>query len=272
MPTNGFFIVAQNSKECDYIRQAYYLAKSIQDSQEVYRSVSIMTNDPVPEEYQSVFDHIIPIPFTDHAANSTWKIENRWKAYHASPYDKTILLDSDMLVFSDLTQLWKNLQGRPIFFTSQIKNFRGHIVENKFYRKTFIENNLPNLYSGVCYFEKSEDALSFWKLVEYITYNWERFFYEFAPKSSQKFYSLDVSISIAEKILGFECFNNDQVCTFTHMKSMVQGWDLTHPDWTKVAKIYIADKNNIFINQFKQSGIFHYVEDSFLEEYICHVS
>ena len=199
----GFFVVAQNSLDCDYIKQAYYLAKSIARSQSTVKNISLMTNDTVPAEYVPAFDKIIKIPFEDHALNSEWKVQNRWKAYHATPYEQTILLDADML----------------------------------------------------------------------ITYNWEKFYGEFSPKNYQKFYSLDVTISIAAKILGLEnCFDNNQICSFTHMKSLIQGWHTVHPDWTKVAQVEIIDADTIYINQFKQSGVLHYVEDSFLEDYINYVS
>ena len=267
----GFFVVAQNSLDCDYIKQAYYLAKSIARSQSTVKNISLMTNDTVPAEYVSAFDKIIKIPFEDHALTSEWKVQNRWKAYHATPYEHTILLDADMLILSDLDNVWKQLQDKNLYFTSQVKNFRGDILTDRVYRKTFIENQLPNLYSGFCYFKKSNESLEFWKLVELITYNWEKFYGEFSPKNYQKFYSLDVTISIAVKILGLEnCFDNNQICSFTHMKSLIQGWHSVHPDWTKVAQVEIIDAETIYINQFKQTGVLHYVENSFLEDYITH--
>ena len=269
----GFFVVAQNSADCDYIRQAYYLAKSIANSQSTVKNISLMTNDVVPEQYVSAFDKIIKIPFEDHALNSDWKVQNRWKAYHATPYEQTILLDADMLILSDLNYVWKKLQDKNLYFTSQVKNFRGDILTDRVYRKTFIENELPNLYSGFCYFKKSNESLEFWKLVEFITYNWEKFYGDFAPKNYQKFYSLDVTISIAVKILGIDdCFDNTQLCSFTHMKSLIQGWNSVHPNWTKVAQVEIVNADAIYINQFRQFGVLHYVEDSFLEDYITYAS
>lgn len=267
----GFFVVAQNSTDCDYVKQAYYLAKSIERSQSTVKNISLMTNNVVPTEYVSAFDKIIKIPFEDHALNSEWKVENRWKAYHATPYEHTILLDADMLVLSDLDNVWKKLQDYNLYFTSQVKNFRGDILTDRVYRKTFIENELPNLYSGFCYFKKSDESLEFWKVVELITYNWEKFYGEFSPKNYQKFYSLDVTISIAVKILALEnCFDANQTCSFTHMKSLIQGWHSVHPDWTKVAQVEIIDAETIYINQYKQTGVLHYVENSFLEDYINH--
>jgi hypothetical protein len=272
-PNKGFLVIAQNSTECDYIKQAYHLALSIKRTQPLINNVSLLTNDTVPSEYASAFDKIIPFTAYDLDAGSTWKVRNRWWAYHLTPYHSTVLLDSDMLVLSDLTTMWEKLNGKPLHFTSEVKDFKGNKVTSTFYRKCFVENDLPNLYTGVCYFEKTDQSLEFWKLVEYITYNWERFYYEFSPKSTQKFYSLDVTVSIAAKILGIENVTDKLLTTtFTHMKSQLQGWSNTHPDWTKVAQINFINKDKIFINQYKQEGILHYVENDFLEGYINDVS
>ena len=268
--SKGFLVLAQNSN-VDYVRQAYALAMSIKATQPNINNISIITNDTLPLGFSKVFDKVIPIYFGDSAANSTWKVENRWKLYRSSPYDETIVLDADMLVLDNIENVWKFASDRDLFFTSKVIDYKNRTVVDTTYRKTFIENDLPNLYSGFCYFKKSNESLEFWKLVEFITYNWEKFYGEFSPKNYQKFYSLDVTISIAAKILGLEnCFDNNQICSFTHMKSLIQGWHSVHPDWTKVAQVEIIDAETIYINQFKQSGVLHYIENSFLEDYINH--
>ena len=108
--SKGFLVLAQNSNNIDYVRQAYALALSIKLSQTTVSDISIITNDPVPEDYKSVFDQIIPIPWIDSSTQSRFKVENRWKVYHCSPYEETIVLDSDMLVLEDLTSYWEKLQ------------------------------------------------------------------------------------------------------------------------------------------------------------------
>jgi len=103
--SKGFCLLAQNNSTTDYVKQAYALALSIHKFNKDQK-VSIITDDPIPEEYRSVFDQIIPIPFIDDADHSDWKIENRWKVYHATPYDETIVMDVDMLVLSDISHWW----------------------------------------------------------------------------------------------------------------------------------------------------------------------
>ena len=265
--SRGFLVLAQNS-DVDYVRQAYALALSIKSTQTTVTDISLVTNDPVPDEYKKVFDKIIPIPFGDHAVNSSWKVENRWKLYHASPYDETIVFDSDVLVLKDLKGIWKYVQDKDLFFTTCVKDYKGRKIVDTVYRKMFIENDLPNLYSGMFYFKKSEYSLNFFKLLEFITYNWEKVYYEVAPKSNQKFFSMDVSIAIAAKILGIddEISNKNSPFTFVHMKSALQGWDPVPASFLKQSLVKFTQKKELFINNFKQHDVFHYVEDSFLTD------
>ena len=94
--SKGFVVLAQNTSNVDYVKQAYALALSIKFSQKTVKSISIITNDVVPDEYKDVFDTIIPIPWVDDAQDKEWKVENRWKIYHVTPYEETIVLDTDM--------------------------------------------------------------------------------------------------------------------------------------------------------------------------------
>jgi len=267
--TKGFLVLAQNSS-VDYIRQAYALALSIKATQPTINNISLVTNDVVPEEYHSVFDTIIPIPFGDSAENSEWKVENRWKLYHATPYDETIVLDADVLILENIERAWTFAKDRNLFFSSNVTNYKGLVITDRTYRKTFDENFLPDVYSGMYYFKKCDESLEFFKLVEFITYNWERIYHEVTPKNTQKFFSMDVSFAIAAKILGID----DQIVsinspfTFTHMKPALQGWDPVPESVLSQAIVNFNSCRELFLNNFKQSGVFHYVEDKFLTEQI----
>lgn len=267
--TQGFLVIAQNS-DVDYVRQAYALALSIKSTQPTVNKISIVTNDPVPEEYKSAFDQIIPIPFGDAATASEWKVENRWKLYYASPYDETIVFDTDMLVLNNIEHVWKFVNERDLFFTSSVNDYKGRQIVDTVYRKTFVENNLPNLYCGMFYFRKSETALTFFKLVEFITYNWQRIYYDNAPKQQQKFFSMDVTAAIAAKILGIEdtIVHSNSPFTFAHMKSALQGWDPVPVSWTNQIMIHFTDSKELYFNNFKQTGVMHYVDDQFLTDQI----
>ena len=270
MSKKGYVVLAQNNGKVDYVRQAYLLAKSIQKSQSKIKKVTLVTNDEVPEEYIKAFDKIIPIPFGDHAENSEWKIENRWKLYHASPYYETIVFDADMLVVDSLLPCWTFAEGKEMCFTSRVTNYKGQTVTDNSYRKMFVENDLPNVYTGFYYFKKGPFAETFFKLLEIITYNWQRYFFELAPKSSQSFFSMDVAASLAVKVLGIEpdVFHPASPFTFVHMKPALQGWNpIPSSCYTRVPTL-INSKRELFIGNYMQHGVFHYVEDEFLTDKI----
>ena len=116
--SKGFVVIAQNS-QADYVLQACLLAMSIKATQ-TESNICLITNDIVPAEYISLFDVIKEIPWNDSASDKEWKVDNRWKLYHASPYDETIILDTDMLVLQDLENWWTFLKNYDLFFVSNV--------------------------------------------------------------------------------------------------------------------------------------------------------
>tara|TARA_B100001057_G_scaffold151746_4_gene151778 strand:- start:7711 stop:8538 length:828 start_codon:yes stop_codon:yes gene_type:complete len=265
--SDGFCLLAQNNSTVDYIKQAYALAVSIHKFNKG-QNISLITNDKVPEKYKHVFDKIINIPWTDQAEHTDWKIENRWKVYHASPYEHTIVMDVDMLVLHDISHWWKELKKRNLFFVSNVKNYRNENVISRHYRKTWDENNLPNLYSAFYYFKKSDKAHEFFKLLEIIMINWELFYGKFAGNYYQKWCSMDLSCSIASKILDntLEITDINSFITFTHMKPYCQNWHETPNKWTTVLGGYFTKDQTMLIGNFLQRNILHYVEPEFLTD------
>ena len=257
--SNGFCLLAQNNSEVDYIKQAYALAVSIHKFNKG-QNVSLITNDEVPEEYKHVFDKIIDIPWTDQAEHTDWKIENRWKVYH--------VMDVDMLILHDITHWWKELKKRNLFFVSNVKNYRNENVTTRYYRKTWDENNLPNLYSAFYYFKKSDEAHEFFKLLEIIMINWELFYGRFAGNYYQKWCSMDLSCSIASKILDNTLNITDPTSfiTFTHMKPHCQNWHEVPSKWTTVLGGYFTKDKTMMVGNFLQRNILHYVEPEFLTD------
>ena len=265
--SNGFCLLAQNNSEVDFIKEAYALAVSIHKFNKG-QNVSLITNDEVPEEYKHVFDKIIDIPWTDQAEHTDWKNENRWKVYHASPYEHTIVMDVDMLILHDITHWWKELKKRNLFFVSNVKNYRNENVTTRYYRKTWDENNLPNLYSAFYYFKKSDEAHEFFKLLEIIMINWELFYGRFAGNYYQKWCSMDLSCSIASKILDNTLNITDPTSfiTFTHMKPHCQNWHEVPSKWTTVLGGYFTKDKTMMVGNFLQRNILHYVEPEFLTD------
>lgn len=261
----GFLVIAQNSQYGDYIRQAYALALSLRNTQNEIDKLSICVTkkSDVPEKYIPYFDNIIEIPFGDHASDSNWKVDNKWKYYYMTPYYETIVLDSDMLFTNDVKHWWDFLSNKELWFTSSVNTFRGEKVTSDFYRKVFTNNQLPNLYTAFFYFKQCDLAAELFEMTSIIFHNWEKFYWEFLDDSKPKHLSGDVCFALAAKILGIEHLCHDinmNYPSFTHMKSFVQNVPETHvtKDWTKHFPCYVNSQGKISVCNYDQSYIFHY--------------
>ena len=122
MVSKGFLVLAQNTDDVDYVKQAYALALSIKFSQTTVTSISLVTNNIVPAEYLEVFDNVIPIPW--YKEGTRYQAENRWKLYHVTPYAETIVLDTDMLLLEDISEWWNYCGNHNLKFCSKIKNHK----------------------------------------------------------------------------------------------------------------------------------------------------
>jgi len=267
----GFGIFAQNitkqGYECDYLRQAYALALSIKTHCGKQEKVFVMTDAEVPEKYKHVFDHIIEIPWGDMAENSLWKIENRWKMYHMSPFDHTIVLDADCLVLRDITHWWDILKHKEICYGSCPITYTGNPMVSNYYRKTFVANDLPMVYNTIHYFKKCEKAKQFFTMVEIIVNNWQEFYLRHAPEHYQKWSSMDLNCAIAAKLLGIEEEIVDpNFIPFIHMKPHGQNWNQVPIKWTNVIGSYINSEGVVKLGNHRIDDVLHYVEDEFLTD------
>ena len=263
--SNGICLVAQNNSKTDYIRQAYALALSVL-ANSPRANISLITNNEVPKEYKLVFDKIIDIPWGDMASETDWKVENRWKVYHLTPYENTVVFDVDMLVLDNINYMWQSFKdSQSLLFTKNVKTYRNELITSRYYRKTFDENNLPNVYVGMYQFNKSTETQEFFKLLDIVMQNWEIFYKKYTPNKLQKWCSVDVSVAITLKILDMQGYSlNHSSMEFTHMKPYAQNITNPQPKWTDTLSVDFG--KGIYINGYKQSGVLHYVEDEFLTD------
>ena len=264
--TRGFLILAQNSKNADYVRMAYALALSIKNTQKTDNKVCLATDVPLEtlnQKVKFVFDNIVPIPWIDAAANSTWKIDNKWKYYHMTPYDETIILDADMIFPADISHWWNILSRQDIWITDTPVTYKGESITSTKYRNAFVSNKLPNVYTAFMYFKKTTFTAELFSLIEIIFNNWERFFYNYLDETRPKHLSGDVAYALAIKILGIEneCFGNlESFPTFVHMKGHLQNINekFITEDWTQNIPTYFREDGGFKIGNYEQVLPFHY--------------
>ncbi len=265
--SKGFLIYAQNTKDVDYIQQAYALALSIKSSQTKIKNVSLVTNDTVPKKYARVFDQIIPVPWFKDIEGSPLRAENRWQLYYATPYDETIVLDSDMLLLADISTWWDYCSNYDIKFCSKILNYKQEaITVDEYHRKTFIVNNLTNPYFALHYFKKNREAFEFYKVLEFVINNWDKCCTIFASDHYQQWTSMDLATAIAIEITGmYTCVTDSQSpLEFVHMKIPLQNWPAFFARWEDAVPYVLTYKGDLVVGNIKQPKLFHYVDKKFM--------
>lgn len=275
--SRGYICLAQNNDTVDYLQQAYALALNLKLTQSTVSNLTVCvdaeTKKKITDKHRKVFDYIVDIPWNDDAENAQWKINNKWKFYYMSPYDETVILDSDMLFPNDVSYWWDIMKQQDVWATTQVRTYRGEIVSSDYYRKTFTANNLPNVYMAFFYFKKCDLASDLFAMIEIIFQHWERMFFKYLPGGKPDWLSGDVAFALAMQLLGIEdkCIreNIDAVPTFVHMKSHIQNIghkvDLSD-NWTESIPTYYRSYDNFKIGNFQQTLPFHYVQKDWVTE------
>lgn len=269
--SRGHVFLAQNS-DVDYVRQACALALSIKKHNKENNSTCIITNNDVPVEYEHAFDHIVSIPWGDDANSSSWKIENRWKIIHSSPFKENLVYDTDMLLLNSNDHWWKYFSNHDLLFTTTVNDFRGNIVNSDYYRKTFTSNNLLSIYTGCFYFKKTNTSFNFFKWLDILTKNWKTFYKDYL-KNPQKFCSIDLNAAMALRFMDLESLSTIStgvIPRFTHMKPGIQGFQTVPTRWIDVLPVTFDQDCNLKVGNIQQKGLFHYVEDEFLTDKMLH--
>lgn len=247
----GFVIVAQNSTE-DYIKCAEILSRSIKNVMPP-ESVTLITDIETKNSY---FNNVIIFPHGDNCKNDNWKLANDWQVYDASPYDYTIKLEADMYIPRDISYWWDVLKNHDLVISDCIRNYKNEISHEKYYRKIFIDNNLPDLYNAITYFKKSDVAKNFFMIVKDIFKNWNAYKKIIKCYDTEKA-TTDVVYGLAARIIGEEncTLPSFKDMSMIHMKQFIN--KTYNHDWTKEL-LYEVDNTVLRVNTIPQMYPFHY--------------
>lgn len=260
-------IVNQQDDTHDYARLAYALSLSIKNTQKPgYDQVALIINDKkYLDGYKSlwVFDHIIE-----------WSDKKFWdgRSYmdRLSPFENTVCLDVDMIFLRDYSHYIDYfLENCDLFVANKSYTYRGELVEDNFYRKAFIKNSLPNLYSFYTFFKKdSIITKEFFTLVRYITEYPRTFSNLFLTEHKPRIIGTDEAFALTAKILGIE--NNISYDLdfpkVVHLKPMIQNWPWPADVVTHHVGLYLDKKGQLKIGNYQQTGIVHYVDKDFMTD------
>ena len=168
--TRGAILFAFNSDKYDYYTMAVATAKRINHFLNL--PVTVVTDENSVQDLNYTFDKtIITVPDKNNKRDwGQWINKGRYKAYEFSPYDETLLLDTDYMVNSD--KLLKT------FYFS--KDFCCHD-----HTEFFMQPNLPQemlspfsfetLWATVVMFKKTKKAQQIFESLKMIQENFEHY-------------------------------------------------------------------------------------------------
>lgn len=217
--TRGVLIFAHNNRDVDYALMSIvsgqlagkYLQVPVSLITDKF-TIQWMKESKIYQKAETVFDKIIEIekPTTDNQRNLHDGIENklvpfinsnRCSAYELTPYDRTLLIDSDFLVFSNTLGNYWDVDS-DLLISSAINDI--YDQKRLGYHDRYISDTGIHLYwATTVMFSKSEYSKTFFNLVDQIRENYQYYSDLFRFDSRQ--YRNDIAFSIAKHILdGYE--------------------------------------------------------------------
>lgn len=210
--TKGILVFARNNTQVDYVTQAYYLAKRAKKYMNLPVSVVTDNLDYIKntfKDYKKVFDKVIVLDYTTNftlkryndgslvGKQLEFKNDTRPLAYEKSPYDETLLLDTDYIISNDvLLNCFDQNQNFLIYKDAyDLANFRDY-SEFDFVSDT----SVPFYWATVVFFRKTEENKIFFNLLQHIQDNWQHYNSVFQINNSV--YRNDHAFSIAIHLMN----------------------------------------------------------------------
>jgi hypothetical protein len=247
----GVVIFAHNSREVDYALTSLvsgFLAKKNLDVPVTLISdmstVEWMDKSNIYDKALKVFENIIEVDrpvyensrvlFDGTNSKSVPFINsNRSDVWELTPYDRTLMIDSDFLIFSnELSEFW-DLEI-DIMISPGMKDLRGDRIG--ILDKWVSDEGIPLYWATTVMFTKNKKTKLFFELVSVIKKNYNLFSEIYRFRNS--IYRNDISFSIAKHIIdGYE-FE-----TMNHLPEILtaQDKDLIHSVHTSGLRILLND-------------------------------
>ena len=250
MNKSGFLTLAIGK---EYIKCAAMLARSIKLTQLYFNEIVLITDgsDIIDPEDQ-VFDDVIIVP----KESDIW--QTRSEIWKYSPFECTMFIEADMLLTSDIS-LWFNMaRNSQLLVTQSVRNYRNEIYTGSYYRRFLIQNNLPNIYSGIMIWNKSEMIDTIFNYWSTLTKNWDNVKNDFRNHNYDTL-PADEGLAIAIRNTGMSdvILNSNRLFpTFIHCKQDVL--QTNNINWTKNIDFTITESLEFKLGYYRSLWPIHY--------------
>lgn len=266
--SKGVVLVAINNDKIDYLKMAYLCALFIRKNLGDVK-ISIITDDysrgwyykEYKEKYDKLLDKIIIIDnvqddnisrnvrvYRDtnyYSVSSNFNNKSRSDAFDLSPYDETLLIDTDYLVMSDLlNKVWDN--SEDILINSAANNLIHEPLMGPEFRLN--DYGIRMYWATIIYFKKTERAKLLFEFVKHIKEHWDyyKLVYEFPGGLFRNDYAFSIAIHVLNGFL-----ENDEI------KSLPNKSILTLLDKDQIYKIINKNEIKVFVNDTKENWKFY---------------
>lgn len=260
--SNGVLLFAHNNQEIDYAFQAVVCASFIKKNLNV--PVSLVTDqgtidwlDKQDPTHRDIFDKIIIhdkpddrlTPKRYYDGSLTYKLSSFWnydrvQAYDLTPYDQTLVIDTDVLVVNDrLNSIWETETD----FMINSKHIDISKDRDDFEFVRIADHSISFVWATAFYFKKSLWTKTFFELCKHIAENYE--FYKFTYQ------------------IYYPIVRNDYV--FSIALHMMQGFtDVGKPMTLPINIYYITDRDELFDVRSDKDFLFLVQKKDCLGEYV----
>ena len=167
--SKGVVFFAHNTADVDYVRIADISARLVE--QHLNLPITLITDTQSNPKYN--YDHVVRVEYrgnnfrNDHISKETkqWKNHGRYTAYEHSPYDNTLLIDTDYLVLDNSL-----LKLMELDYDYRIMEHSNSSAETMPTRMGIV--GLPYLWATVVMFRKCPRSEMFFNLIGRIQRNW----------------------------------------------------------------------------------------------------
>jgi hypothetical protein len=267
---NGVLIYAFNNSRINYFRQAVWCADRV--NKFLNLPVTIVTDTDSAKTGSCSHNIIYTVANsggtrvyspTVSTRGDTWFNGNRYQSFDLSPYDQTLVIDSDYIVCSNqlLTLFHSNIN------VTAMKNVYDVTNRDQFRQYRFISTtqSLHHYWATVLYFNKSAMSRDFFNIVTMIRENYRHYseLYQFSATPFRNDFAVSIALntlyghvpnavpvvpwSMANVFSDVDIFTNDQV-----------NFDLTYQLDNKPRRVTITGQDFHFMNKNSLEKLYEY--------------
>lgn len=192
--TRGAILFAFNSPKFDYFKMAEHTAKRINHFLDL--PVTVVTDESsLPEVPKYNFDNIVLVePDKNNRRDwGVWINKGRYQAYQLSPYDETILLDTDYMVNSD--KLLKTFKVSDDFCCHGSTSF---LMAPEATQEMLSVYSYNTLWATAVAFKKTNRAKQIFECLEMVQKNFDHYanIHSFVAGTYRNDYALTLALQI----------------------------------------------------------------------------